>query len=299
MITDMEGIFVPVVTPFSGTEEAVDLGMLRHNMERLNTTGVRGYMPLGSNGEFFMMTDEECCRIVDTVKKTSSDEKLIFAGSGRESERLTVEFTKRVSSLGVDAVFVLTPHYFPSQMNQECLRRFYEHVADRSPVPVLLYQAPAYAAGVSLTADTVTSLARHPNIIGMKGTGAETAEHYLREIDETCGFTILSGTFGSFCQNVRDGAGGGVLSCANYVPELCCELYRLLKMVDPGADALYEEMASLLKKTTAPLGVGGVKMAMNLLGYQGGMTRKPLGYPEERQIREMKILFEKGGLTCR
>lgn len=295
----MEGIFVPVVTPFSGMDESVDLGMLRYNIEKLNETEVSGYMPLGSNGEFFMMTEEECCRVVDTVKRASSRDKMVFAGTGRESERNTVEFTKCAAGMGVDAVFVLTPHYFPTQMNQECLIRYYEHVAEASPVPVILYQAPAYAAGVSLTADTVAFLSAHPNIIGMKGTASETAADYQERIRAGTVFSILAGTFGAFGQNVRDGAAGGVLSCANYIPQLSCELYQSLKSDRADADALYLAIADLIKMTTAPFGVGGVKMAMNLLGYQGGVTRKPLEYPGKQQVREAEILFGKRGMTCR
>lgn len=298
MITRIEGIFVPVVTPFS-EDGAVDLGKLRFNIEKLNGTEVCGYMPLGSNGEFFMMTDEECCQVADTVKRVSAPGKLVFAGTGRESEKHTIEFTKRVAAMGVDAVFVLTPHYFPKQMDQESLIRYYERVAGDSPVPVILYQAPAYAAGVSLTVDTVSFLSAHPNIIGMKGTASETAADYLERIGTGAGFSVLSGTFGSFCQNARDGAAGGVLSCANYIPQLSCELYRLLTSDGPKADALYLELSELIKKTTAPFGVGGVKMAMTLLGYQGGVTRKPLKYPGERDVREAKRLFGEGGMICR
>ena len=66
-----------------------------------------------------MMTDDECCRVIAAVKKVAAKEKLIFAGTGRESEYHTIEFTKRIAQYGVDAVFVLTPHYFPKQMGQD------------------------------------------------------------------------------------------------------------------------------------------------------------------------------------
>ena len=138
MVKRVDGIFVPVVTPFDSENQSVGTEMLEYNIERLNHTDISGYMPLGSNGESFMMTDDECCRVIAAVKKVAAKEKLIFAGTGRESEYHTIEFTKRIAQYGVDAVFVLTPHYFPKQMGQDCLRSYYEQVADRSPVPILM-----------------------------------------------------------------------------------------------------------------------------------------------------------------
>lgn len=299
MINRADGVFVPVVTPFDSEKQLVNTEMLEFNIERLNYTDVSGYMPLGSNGESFMMTDDECCQVVAAVKRVSAKEKLIFAGTGRESEYHTIEFTKRIAQYGVDAVFVLTPHYFPKQMSQDCLRSYYERVADRSPVPILLYQAPPYAAGVSLETATVAQLAKHPNIIGMKGTASNNAGRYLDVIDNHTSFSILAGTFGAFCENVREGAAGGVLSCGNYIPQRACELYNLVKDGNPQADILYEKIASLINRTSGPLGVGGVKMAMNILGYHGGITRRPLPYPNENQIWEARSIFMRGDLVCR
>lgn len=299
MVKRVDGIFVPVVTPFDSENQSVGTEMLEYNIERLNHTDISGYMPLGSNGESFMMTDDECCRVIAAVKKVAAKEKLIFAGTGRESEYYTIEFTKRIAQYGVDAVFVLTPHYFPKQMGQDCLRSYYEQVADRSPVPILLYQAPAYAAGVSLETATVAQLAKHPNIIGMKGTASNTAGCYMEAMDNETSFSILAGTFGAFCENVRDGAAGGVLSCANYIPHRACELYNLVKAENCQADTLYQKITGLINQTTGPLGVGGVKMAMNILGYQGGVTRRPLPYPKESQVRDARSIFMRGDLECR
>ena len=63
MVKRVDGIFVPVVTPFDSENQSVGTEMLEYNIERLNHTDISGYMPLGSNGESFMMTDDECCRV--------------------------------------------------------------------------------------------------------------------------------------------------------------------------------------------------------------------------------------------
>ena len=146
---------------------------------------------------------------------------------------------------------------------------------------------------------TVAQLAKHPNIIGMKGTASNTAGCYMDAMDNETAFSILAGTFGAFCENVRDGAAGGVLSCANYIPHRACELYNLVKEENCQADTLYQKITGLINQTTGPLGVGGVKMAMNILGYKGGVTRRPLPYPKESQVRDARSIFMRGDLECR
>ena len=229
MAVDLNGIFVPVITPFDPVTNAVDYNMLRRNIEKLNYTNIRGYMPLGSNGEFFMLNDDEAYEVTRVVKEAASPDKLVFTGTGRESTKETISFTKKVAELGIDAVFILTPHYFPKQITQECLVEFYTKVADESPLPIILYSAPGYAAGVNIEPNTVKILSSHNNIIGIKDTSALPIEQYLNLLTDVKEFFVLSGTFGKFLDSIRKGASGGVLSSANYIPELCCSLYALIK----------------------------------------------------------------------
>ncbi|MHB8129928.1 MAG: dihydrodipicolinate synthase family protein [Mobilitalea sp.] len=277
MALDLSGVFVPVVTPFDPQTELVDIQMLHHNIEKLNETNVRGYMPLGSNGEFFMLTDEEALTVMKVVKEVSIPSKLVFAGVGRESTRETISFINKVAVISIDAVFVLTPHYFPKQITQESLINYYTEVADESPIPVVLYSAPGYAAGINIEPETVKILSSHKNIIGIKDTGSQPIDHYLDSIKDGNEFAVLAGTFGKFFDGIRKGALGGVLSSANYIPELCCQLYELVKAGEyEKAKTLHLMMGELAASTTATYGVSGVKAAMNILGYSCGIPRKPL-----------------------
>lgn len=292
MLNEVKGIFVPLVTPFDLATQMPDVGGIKDNIESLNQTPIRGYMPLGSNGEFFMLSEEESLSVLAAVREKAGADKLVFAGTGRESVYQTIEFTKKAEDIGVDAAFVLTPHYFPKQMTQECLAEYYEAVADASSIPIFLYHAPDYAAGVTLQAETVLRLAKHPKIAGMKDSSSTNAEVYINLFDKKSDFIILSGTFGTFYDSVRQGALGGVLSCANYIPELSCRLFNLIEEGSEEGKNLYKALSDLMKQTTALYGVGGVKVAMNLLEYRGGYTRSPLSYPDKEQIADMKKIFE-------
>ena len=274
MTVNLDGIFVPVITPFE-EDGRLSLSLLENNIRKLNDTGVAGYMPLGSNGEFFMMSEEEQLEVMKTAVQASEGKK-VFAGAGRESLYETEKCIEKMAGLGIDAVFLLTPHYFPKQMSQECLTEYYLEAADVSPVPVLLYSAPGYAAGVQLEPETVRRLGAHENIIGLKDTSPLEIREYTEAVKgENCG--ILAGTFGKFVKGMAQGAVGGVLSSANYIPEICCQLYQLCKDGEyEKAEKIHKKLEALAKGTTAPYGVAGVKAAMNFLGYSCGSPRKPL-----------------------
>jgi 4-hydroxy-2-oxoglutarate aldolase len=271
----LAGIFPPVMTPFQ--DGKIDYDGLARNIERMNGTALRGYMPLGSNGEFRSLSDEEALAVVKLIAQKKAAGKTLMVGTGRESAWATIEFTKRAADAGADFASVLTPHYYANKMTDEALVRYFTEVADASPVPVLIYCAPSYAAGVLLSRQTVRELSRHPNIVGMKDTSKEDIADYIKAAPPGAEFFVLAGSVTKFFYGLSNGAIGGVLSMANYFPELCCELQSLFqagKTTD--AEKLSARLIALNEKTTGAYGVAGVKAAMNLLGYAGGEPRVPL-----------------------
>lgn len=274
---EIKGIYVPLITPFERKSQKVDLKLLKNNIQKLNETKVTGYMPLGSNGESALITDDEAVSVIKTVVEAASPNKQVFAGVGRESAKATLDLISKVKNLKLDAVFVLTPHFFPKQMTQQALVLFYRQVAEHSPFPVILYHAPDYAGGVNLAPETVAKLAEHPNIIGIKDSSPASAASYLEFLPDGVEFPVLAGTIDKFLEALTEGAVGGVLSSANYMPEVCCKLYYLVQMGEyEAARVLHDRICRLLRKTTAPFGISGVKYAMNLMGYECGVPRIPL-----------------------
>ena len=288
------GVFPPVMTPFQ--DQQLDLNALAFNIERMNNTNLIGYMPLGSNGEFRALSDDECIEVAKTVKKAGATDKTLMIGTARESAYGTVEFTKRAADVGIDYASVLTPHYYAGKMTDDALIRYYTYVADRSPVPILMYCAPGFAAGVLLSPKAVGVLAQHPNILGMKDTSKEDIALYCNAVPQDAEFYVLAGSVTKFLYGLRCGAIGGVLSMANYFPELCCELQQLFEQGKAQeADALSERLIALNAKTTGKNGVAGVKGAMNLLGYRGMEPRLPLSPLPETEAEALKaVLTEEG-----
>ena len=273
----LNGVFPPCATIFEAGTEEVAYDKIRENVEKYNTTNIRGFMPLGTNGEFKSLSDEESIKVIQVYTKYRDPEKTILAGAGRESVKATIEIIKRYAGLGVDFASLLPPHYFASAMTDDTLVRYYTSVADASPVPVLLYNIPKYAGGVVLSTELIRRVAGHPNIAGMKDTSSEPIVPYITAVPEGSDFFILAGTINKFYEGLQHGAIGGVLSIADYLPDKCCELQRLHAEGTSDEAASFDVWIRTLSSNAAGrYGVPGVKAAMDILGYAGGAPRLPL-----------------------
>lgn len=140
---------------------------IEHNVDRYSRTPVAGMVVLGSTGEAVMLSDEERREVLRTSAEVAAPEKVLIAGTGAESVIETLRLTEYAATLKYDAALVRTPHFYRSQMTPEAMLAFYRTVADRSPLPVILYTVPPFTA-YDLPLDVITELAEHSNIIGIK-----------------------------------------------------------------------------------------------------------------------------------
>lgn len=167
----LHGIFPPITTPFY-LDGRVYHKKLEHNVERYSKTPVAGMVVLGSTGEAIMLSDEERREVLKTARAAASPNKVLIAGTGIESAIESLRLTEYAAELGYDVALVRTPHFYRRQMQPANLLAFYRTVADRSPLPVMVYNVPAFTA-YDIPAETVIELAEHPNIIGLKESAGE------------------------------------------------------------------------------------------------------------------------------
>jgi 4-hydroxy-2-oxoglutarate aldolase len=271
----LTGVFSPVVTPFRNDEPALD--DLRFNLRKLAATGLTGYLALGSNGEFRSLSDLEQLHVLEVFAEEKAG-KVVMAGTACESTRHTIEKTRKAAQMGFEFASILTPGYFAKQMNDAALIGHYEAIADASPIPILLYNAPGFTGGVQLSSKAVVHLARHTNICGMKDSSPSGPDRYLTALDhEKEDFRILAGSANFFYPSLHMGASGGVLSLANPLPAPCCDLFRLFieKKFDEALDLQFR-LSRLNSAVSGTHGVAGVKAAMDIMGFMGGEPRRPL-----------------------
>ncbi len=162
----LSGILPPVTTPFYRDGE-VYYKKLEHNVERYSRSPVAGIVVLGSEGEPLMLSDDERRSVLKCALESAAPEKVMIAGTGAESAIETLRLTEHAAALGYDVALVRTPHYYPRQMQPLNMLSFFRFVGDRSPLPVVIYNAP-HTSGYDIPAEVVVELAEHPNVIGIK-----------------------------------------------------------------------------------------------------------------------------------
>lgn len=167
----LEGIFPPITTPFY-PDGGLSLRKLEQNVGHYSRTQLAGMVVLGSTGEAVMLSEEEQREVLRVSISTASAEKVMIAGIGQESVRQTVAMAECAAGLDYDAVLVRTPHFYRAQLHAAGrtpweMLTYYRAVADRSPLPVVLYSVPALTL-YDLPIDAIGELAQHPNIVGIK-----------------------------------------------------------------------------------------------------------------------------------
>ncbi|HEX4663022.1 MAG TPA: dihydrodipicolinate synthase family protein [Terriglobales bacterium] len=162
----LTGIFPALTTPFY-PDGRLYPKKLEHNVDRYSRTPVSGMTILGSTGEVVMLSESEQREVLRVAVEAAAPEKVLMAGVGHESALKTVEAAEYAAKLNYDLALVRTPHYYRPQMKPENLLAYYRFVADRSPLPVMLYSVPPFTA-YDLPAETIQELADHPNIVGIK-----------------------------------------------------------------------------------------------------------------------------------
>jgi 4-hydroxy-2-oxoglutarate aldolase len=178
----LQGILPPVTTPFY-PDGNVYFKKLEHNVERYSRTPVSGIVVLGSTGEAIMLSDQERRDVLKSAREVAAPSKVLVAGTGVESAIETLRLTEYAAELGYDVAMVRTPHYYKKQMEPANILAFYRMVADRSPLPVLIYNFPQ-ATGYDIPAESVIELAEHPNLIGIKESSGDV-EKIRKMVDGT------------------------------------------------------------------------------------------------------------------
>ena len=288
----LSGVFSPMCTPFIDDEVSYD--GLEKNIKIMNGSGLKGYFVLGTNGEYKTLSEEEKIKILEVVLKNASSDKVIMAGTGCESTRETIRLTKKAAGMGVKMVSLLMPNFFAKKIDNEVMINHILEVAEASPVPVVLYNNPSVAAGITIGADVIKAVCTHPNVSGIKDSSKDTWPDNV--VFDSPDFSVLAGSAGYFFDLMEKGGTGGVLSLANVFPDSCAELYTLyINGEKEKALKLKDDLVSLNKKVSGAYGVAGVKYAMDLAGFTGGNPRRPLKALTEDQKKSLESDLKESG----
>jgi 4-hydroxy-2-oxoglutarate aldolase len=293
----LAGIFAPVVSTFSKTSGDVDAAAFASNIQAHLASGLDGIVVTGSTGEAVLLDVEERGIFVDAARSVIPEDKLLIVGTGAESTRMCLRFTRDAAHRGADAVLVVAPHYYASAMTIDALRAHYRRVADESPVPVILYNIPKYMH-FALPAELVAELAQHENVIGIKDSSgkADLFAGFMRAQSET--FSVLTGNGPFWQQALAAGARGGILAVSLFAPAISRDIYDAMQRGDTEtAVALQERLTPPGGRIVGDLGVPGVKAAMDAVGLSGGPVRSPLLPLGAAQVAEVRELLRSAELA--
>jgi 4-hydroxy-2-oxoglutarate aldolase len=214
----LEGLQLPLTTPFY-PDGRLNLPKLEHNAARYSKTPVAGLVALSDSGEPTMLSEEETRHVLRCVAEAAAAEKVLIAGVSRDSVGGTLDLVETAAELGYDAVLVKQPSFFRAGSANErarALLTYFQVVADRSPLPVVLYSAVSMPGGL-LPVEVVIELAGHPQIIGLVDGGGgrvriealrEERARVKREVSVTAVFAAMTGRM----QVRNDGVARGLIA---------------------------------------------------------------------------------------
>ena len=291
----LKGCYPPIPTPFD-EHGRVDHEHLASNIQKWQETPLRGFAVLGSNGEAVLLREAEKVEVWKTAGEVIDDDHLFIAGTGCESTAETLELTEKAAGLGADVALIVTPHYYKARMDRRALVTHYTTIADRSPIPIVLYNVPA-STGLDMGADVVIELAAHPRIIGLKESSGNVIKMGQVVAAAREGFQVLAGSGSFLLPALSVGAVGGVMALASVAPH---DLSEIVTSFDKGdlrkAKDIQLRLIAPNAAVTSQFGIAGLKTAVDLIGMYGGPVRPPLLPLEPPQREELGRILEKAGL---
>ena len=286
----LSGVWPPIPTPFD-SQGKVAHDKLASNIAKWARTPLAGFVVLGTNGEFVYLSREEKLEVLRTAREAIPQDRWFIAGTGCESTRATLEMTEQAAAIGADAALIVTPGYYTSKMDAQAMKRYYLELAERSSVPIILYNMPA-CTGIDLSAKTVVELAQHSRIVGIKDSSGNVAKLGAIIRDAPSSFGVLAGSASFLYPALVLGAVGGVAALANIAPELCCRIFQYAQQGrHDEARRLQLKIIPSNTAVTAQFGVPGLKRALDWLGYYGGPVRSPLGPLNDEQAAVLRTIL--------
>jgi 4-hydroxy-tetrahydrodipicolinate synthase len=298
MNTDfIKGVIVPILTPIDDNEMINEV-KLRDQVDYVINGGVLGILAFGSNGEFYMVEEDEMERGLKIMVSQSAGRVPVYFGIGAISTKKCCRLAKMAVKNGAAGISVLQPMFLKPTETE--LFDHFKTIAETVPdTPMLLYNNPG-RVGYTMSANLVERLATEiPNIVGMKDTSGDitqTAEFIRRT--RHVNFKVFGGKDTLLYASMCHGAVGGVCTAANFMPELITDVYNKYAAGDLSGslEAQFKLNPVRLSMDPASFPVAAKDMA-NLKGRNVGQPYKPnLATPEGPVLDRIRKEMETAGL---
>ena len=285
----LSGVVPPTITAFAD-DESVDYERTAAHARFVVDRGAHGVFPLGTNGEFSLLSGEERDRVLEAVVTEVGGEVPVIAGVGEPSTNGTIERASHAEKVGADGLVVVTPYYYP--LDETAAVTHYRRVAEATDLPVYIYHIPG-RTGNALSLSTLEELADLEAVAGVKDSSKDVP-WLVQAIDANPDLTFLSGSDSLLFAGLEVGCSGMVSAVANVFPELVCELYAAY---DDGDEAHARELQSRVFAVREAFKAGGgymsgVKSALPMRGFDPGPLRSPLRRMDDEERERLRTRLE-------
>ncbi|MFC7465739.1 dihydrodipicolinate synthase family protein [Brachybacterium sp. GCM10030252] len=279
----LSGVFPALITPFcaDGTLDRVTLADL---VERAAAAGVTGFAPCGSTGEGWHLLPATRRAVLTTVLAHSPVDLSVLCWVPANDLETTLSELEDVAEAGATAALLAPPVAGTEQSE------FVTALADRAPLPLVLYNIPALS-GVAVETETILRLADHPRVIGVKDStrDMENLQRWIWATEGADGFSVLTGADSLLVSSLLTGAAGTIAASPGVLPQLAVGIHRAVVDGDlETAWARQRELAAIVDLCRAHAFPAGWKVALHLLGYGSGRPAPSREGLDEQAVGELR-----------
>lgn len=225
----VKGIIAAMVTSMHD-DESLNMEEIKNQVNRQIAAGVDGVFCLGTNGEAYILSEDEKLRIIETVVKAADGRVPVYAGTGMPGTADTIRLSKKAKELGADVLSVISPYF--AAISQDEIYNHYAELASAVDLPIVMYNMPA-RTGNNIAPDTVARLSKVDGIVGVKDSSGnfDNMKQYI-ELTDPETFSVLSGNDALILWNLLAGGSGGITAVANIYPEVMVSIYQYFRQGD-------------------------------------------------------------------
>ncbi|AVB15693.1 dihydrodipicolinate synthase [Pseudomonas amygdali pv. tabaci str. ATCC 11528] len=282
------GIIPALVTPFTADQQ-LDEQALRNLIENLLNAGVHGLFVLGTNGEFFTLSESEKLKIARITVEAAAGRVPVVVGTGAFATHEVIEMNKKMIDVGADALSIITPYF--NAISQSELIKHYTAIADAAELPLMMYNIPA-KTGMSIGIGAVATLSQHPQIKGIKDSAGNFDALVQMMQYRSDDFAVFAGTDSLIYWNLLAGGDGAIAATANAVPEVVMSIWNNFQSGNHEAARAAQEALRPLRDAFA-LGTMPVvlKTATQLLNVPVGPCRAPVQPLDAAALEKLQNLL--------
>ncbi len=288
-----KGSMVAIVTPFK--KGKVDDKALEKLIEWHIKEGTHAIVPCGTTGEASTLDYEEHYKVIEITVKVVNKRIPVIAGTGSNSTEEAIMITKKAEQLGADGVLSVTPYY--NKPTQEGLYRHFKEIADKTGLPLILYNVPGRTS-LNMLPQTVARLAEHKRIIGIKEASGDMKQ--VSDLIRLCGneFIVLSGDDFTNLPLLALGGKGFISVTANICPKDVSDLFNYWEKGDINrAREIHYKLEPLNKAMFIETNPIPVKTALAMMGKIREEFRLPLCEMSKENKEKLEQVLRSYGLV--